>query len=188
VAVLGEDTLADSRILPKGALVVYREWYGASGPNKGLGMKNEDIGAGLKDRTRNETIQLKRADPSIFKSEGGPSIAEQIKFGFAPADNSRIAGWSQIRSRLIGEDDKPMLYIFDTCTALIRTLPALQHDTIKPEDLDSDGEDHAADALRYALMARPYSRPAPVNKPIKGLNEISIDDLWKREKRRGRSL
>jgi hypothetical protein len=35
-------------------------------------------------------------------------------------------------------------------------LPALQHDINRPEDIDTEGEDHAADALRYACMSRPY--------------------------------
>ena len=35
------------------------------------------------------------------------------------------------------------------CPNLVRTLPVLVHDEHKPEDLDTDGEDHAADALRY---------------------------------------
>jgi len=61
-----------------------------------------------------------------------------------------------VRSRLLGTDGKPGLYIFSTCTNLIRTLPALQHDTHKPEDLDSDGEDHCADSLRYGCTSRPW--------------------------------
>jgi hypothetical protein len=32
----------------------------------------------------------------------------------------------------------------------------MQHDENRPEDLDSDLEDHAADQTRYACMARPY--------------------------------
>ncbi|RZI71317.1 MAG: hypothetical protein EOP13_18395 [Pseudomonas sp.] len=59
-------------------------------------------------------------------------------------------------------DGKPALYIFETCTNLNRTLPALQHDTHRPEDLDSDGEDHCADALRYGCMSRPWAAVAPV--------------------------
>ena len=40
-------------------------------------------------------------------------------------------------------------------TGIIRTLPSLMSDANKPEDVDTDGEDHAADALRYFVMARP---------------------------------
>ena len=45
----------------------------------------------------------------------------------------------------------PRLQVFSTCTNLIRTLPALPYDTIRVEDVDTDAEDHAYDALRYGL-------------------------------------
>ena len=49
-----------------------------------------------------------------------------------------------------------MLYCFNTCVDSIRTIPSLQHDPDRPEDLDTEGEDHAADEWRYACMARPW--------------------------------
>jgi hypothetical protein len=55
-----------------------------------------------------------------------------------------------------------MIVTFDVCTDSIRTIPALQHDQDRPEDLDSDGEDHAADEWRYACMSRPWVRQARV--------------------------
>jgi hypothetical protein len=58
----------------------------------------------------------------------------------------------------VGSDGRPGIYFFDTCTHLIRTLPALQHDLARPEDVDSEGEDHAPDECRYACMSRPYLR------------------------------
>ena len=36
-----------------------------------------------------------------------------------------------------------MLFVFSTCKALIRTLPALQHDHSRAEDVDTEQEDHA---------------------------------------------
>ena len=66
-----------------------------------------------------------------------------------------MGGWDQLRARLKG-DERPMLYFFSTCTHTIRTLPALQHDDAKPEDVDTNGEDHAADETRYACMSRPW--------------------------------
>jgi hypothetical protein len=79
------------------------------------------------------------------------------------AQRGRMGGWDQLRSRLIGEDGRPMLYVSAACTHLIRTLPALQHDEAKPEDVDTEGEDHGPDALRYGCMSRPYVRD--VQKP-----------------------
>ena len=54
-----------------------------------------------------------------------------------------------------------MMYVFSNCKAFIRTIPLLQYDEHKPEDLDTDGEDHCADEARYFLMSRPIKpRPA----------------------------
>ncbi len=55
-----------------------------------------------------------------------------------------------------------MLYVFDTCRDFIRTVPVLQHDPMRPEDLDTAGEDHIADETRYACLSRPLipTRPA----------------------------
>jgi hypothetical protein len=84
---------------------------------------------------------------------------------FRPADNKRVAGrgamggWDQVRARLDGDaDGRPMILMFSTSRDLIRTLPALQHDDARPEDVDSDMEDHAPDSCRYACMSRPFVR------------------------------
>ena len=88
---------------------------------------------------------------------------------FRRGDNSRTAGWDQLRQRMIGDDNVPMLYFFETCTDLIRTLPILVHDNNRVEDIDTRQEDHAADETRYACMARPYQRRI----------EKEDDDIWR---------
>jgi hypothetical protein len=49
-----------------------------------------------------------------------------------------------------------MIFFFDHCRDITRTLPMMVHDTSNPEDLDTDLEDHAVDEVRYACMSRPY--------------------------------
>ncbi len=195
-AVVSEDYILNSQVLPTGALVRYREWYGVkkddSGqtvPNTGLKLTAKKVGNGIKDRTI-EKIDYSVADPAIFTEDGGPSIAERMGVPFIPADNKRVArhghigGWDQMRDRIGGEDDKPMIYCFDTCTDSIRTIPALQHDTHRPEDIDTNMEDHAADEWRYACMSRPWVKASPVaNKPksdrwAKAFNRQSTES-WK---------
>jgi hypothetical protein len=62
----------------------------------------------------------------------------------------------QIHYRLAFDDNGfPQLYVFSKCKAFIRTIPLLQYDEHKPEDLDTDGEDHVADEVRYFCMSRP---------------------------------
>ena len=56
------------------------------------------------------------------------------------------------------------MYIFKNCRAFIRTIPLLQYDEHKPEDLDTDGEDHVADEVRYFCMSRPI-KPRMSKKP-----------------------
>lgn len=155
--------------LPDGALMKYREWYGASGPNEGLKMTADQVADGILLREEGEVIQYGRADPSIFIRDGGPSIAEMMhirRVHWSKADNKRRAGWDQLRGRLVGQEDEeggwtPMLYFLDSCVDTIRTLPTLQHDEGDTEDLDTDGEDHAADETRYAVMSRPWVRDYP---------------------------
>lgn len=177
-----------ARILPRGALVRYREWYGSTDPaagGKGLKLTAEQVADGIIEREKGESLAYGVLDPSTFKVDGGPSIGERINrkliatklAAFREADNTRVntreskdkrgpmSGWDQMRSRIIGLlDDKgrptgvPMVYCFLTCTASIRTIPVLQHDPSRAEDLDTESEDHAADDWRYACSSRPWRR------------------------------
>lgn len=156
----------------RGALVRYREWYGASAPNVGLKLSAEQVANGIRSRCADgERIASWVCDPAMMQRDGGPSIAERMSSAgiyWVGADNKRLPGWDQVRQRLAGDGDGlPMLVVFDTCRDLIRTLPGLCHDTRRPEDLDSDAEDHAADELRYACMSRPFVTNAPPPKPPK---------------------
>lgn len=143
--------------LPFGAIFRYREWYGASGPNKGLHMTADAVSKGIIEMEAGERIRYAVADPAIFIRNGGPSIAESMAAcHWRRADNKRLPGWEQVRQRLAGENDIPMMYFADNCEDTLRTLPVLQHDEDNEEDLDTDGEDHAADEIRYGCMSRPW--------------------------------
>jgi hypothetical protein len=94
-----------------------------------------------------------------------------------------MGGWDQLRSRLVGDGERPGIYFFSTCRDTIRTLPALQHDLAKAEDVDTESEDHAPDEIRYACMSRPYVKQV-ITKPeqkilsVGPLNQVSLEDLW----------
>ena len=63
---------------------------------------------------------------------------------------------------------------------LIRTLPALQHDKDKPEDLDTEGEDHLGDALRYGCMSRPWTQSKPKDKTKKvDTRQPTLNELYR---------
>lgn len=194
-AIAGEDWRhPDGTLVPRGSLIRYREYYGCDdpvkNPNTGLKLPAEDVAAKILHLERGETIGYGVLDPAAFSSDGGPSIAERLYSGsgnklmFRRADNARVAskgamgGWDQMRARMLGEDGRPLIYCFSNCTNSIRTIPMLQHDENKIEDVNSDMEDHAADEWRYACMSRPYVRPKP-KEPAKPrfLHEISFDEL-----------
>lgn len=106
------------------------------------------------------------ADTGIWDAETGISVAETAaKYGlyFQKSDKkSRVNGWMQCHYRLMfDENGYPMFYVFDTCKEFIRTIPLLQYDEHKTEDLDSEGEDHIADEWRYMCMARPVTPKLP---------------------------
>ena len=72
-----------------------------------------------------------------------------------------MAGLMQVHHRLAFDDGGvPMLYVFSTCKHFIRTLPALVYDETDVEDVDTGGEDHIYDELRYVCMENPIA-PRP---------------------------
>ena len=82
------------------------------------------------------------------------------------ADTDRVNGWARMLA-LLGDAERtppiaPRLQIAERCTGLIETLPLLQHDPHRPEDVlkwdtdeDGVGGDDYADAARYGVMAAP---------------------------------
>jgi hypothetical protein len=170
-AVVQDTFLHDDRLIPRGALIRYREYYGMEKgkPNVGLKLPAEEVAREIVAKETNgkrEHIDYGILDPAAFAVISGPSIGETLIKGgaiFRRADNTRtsrdkrMGGFDQIRARLKGnEDGDPMLFIFSTGVHLIRTLPIMQHDVNNMEDMDTQGEDHAVDELRYACLSRPF--------------------------------
>lgn len=175
--------------LPRGALVRYREWYGSSGkPNEGLKLTAEQVAHGIAQRSpTTERYAYSVADPAVFAADGGPSIAERMALAgvnFVPADNRRVGrggamgGWDQMRARIRGDDDGPQLFVFSTCRDFIRTVPSLQHDPVRAEDLDTAAEDHVADEARYACMSRPWIPVRGSEPPRKRYSKNRQESAW----------
>lgn len=147
-------------------------------------MTADMVAKGILELERSERVRYAVADPAIFIRNGGPSIAEgMFKCKWRRADNKRLPGWEQVRQRLQGQDGVPMMFIADSCEDTWRTLPVLQHDEDDEEDLDTDGEDHVADEIRYACMSRPWQpkiiTPDTALKMPLLPNQMSIDQIIK---------
>ena len=158
--------------------VAYRilELYGWNGtPNEGKKWPPDMVFSKIREvETEHRWLAGKNitgiADPAIWDGETGESIAQTAarhQVYFSPGDNKRLPGWMQVHYRLqFDENGYPMMYVFKNCQAFIRTVPLLQYDKTKPEDLDTEGEDHVADEVRYFCMSRPIKpRVTPAQKP-----------------------
>ena len=156
--------------------VAYRilELYGCTKtPNEGVKWTPEKVFSEI-HRIETEHPWLKGkdiigvADPAIWDGETGESIADvaaKHRVWFNKGDNKRIPGWMQVHYRLaFDENGFPMMYIFSNCKAFIRTMPLLQYDEHRVEDLDTSQEDHVADEVRYFCMSRPI-KPRMAAKP-----------------------
>lgn len=175
--------------------VVYRilELYGCTDtPNEGVKWTPERVFAEIhRIETEHRWLRGKTiqgvADPAIWDAETGESIADvatRYRVYFDKGDHARLPGWMQVHYRLyFDENGYPMMYAFKNCKAFIRTMPLLQYDEHRVEDLDTDGEDHVADEVRYFLMTRPIKpRKAPLPEakqadPLKMFLDIDPADI-----------
>jgi hypothetical protein len=164
---------------PRGSHILINEWYtcktnpedGGALYNTGQRLLPEDVGVGIAQRIRpygNGRVRSASADANIFSKQQGPqSVYDQMRAGmlregwnvpFTPAVSDRPAGLQMVR-QLLSEARKdraeaPGLWISETCTAWLATVPILEHDK-DGDDVNSEGADHAWDATRYALWSKP---------------------------------
>jgi len=132
---------------------VYRELYAA-------GLTDREQARRIRELSAGESIRWTLADPSMWttKTHENATFSTADEYGaegvwLSPADNDRLTGVRRVHQALaMRPDGKPGLLVFRTCVNLIRTLPALPYDAARVEDVDTDAEDHAYDALRYGLM------------------------------------
>ena len=112
------------------------------------------------------------ADPAIFGDKqhhrfsiagetGGEYLQSRLMIPVIAGDNRRVIGWNRMRVFLESET----IAWHPRCKNCIRTIPTLVHDDIRPEDVDSDGDDHCGDAARYFCMARPVPKAKTITEP-----------------------
>lgn len=139
-----------------GRLYVYREYCQP-------GLTLSEAAGIVADLSRGERVEYIAASPDLWNrrqdsGKSGVMIMSAVP-GLPPlikADNRRIIGWRALREMLIpAEDGKPRLIIFQSCTNLISSLPALCHDRLHPEDAASCPHDitHSPEALRYGILS-----------------------------------
>ena len=104
-----------------------------------------------------EKIYATLAPPDMWgrSQESGRSKADLFYEGgltLTASSNNREAGWLSLKELMkLDANGEARLQIFDTCPELIRCLPELQRDHIRPTDCATEPHEitHAPDALRY---------------------------------------
>lgn len=98
---------------------------------------------------------------------------------------SRLNGWNLMRGYLrIQRDElgnpKTRWQVFRDCVNLIRTMPLQIFDENNIEDLDSDGEDDAQDAMRYGFRAvnEPWDKKPEAQKPKQANKTLTNEELF----------
>lgn len=166
------DSQNKERWFPRGAFIIYNEWYGCDekDPSKGIRMRNEDIRDGIIARSEFGHVKVPTlTDKLPFQDRGGESVPDVFAnkgqgIILTLGDCSRVVGWNQLRSRMIGVDYNtpdgvvklPMIYWCQNCKYAIDYMPMLaRHKSeTKREDAEEHGEaTHAPDTDRIICMA-----------------------------------
>ncbi len=181
----------------EGRVIRYREMYGAE-RDEITGKPKNDVGVKLaasnlaKEAWKisvAEGCNTMVADPSIWtnikKHESDKSIAEIFAaagWNMVKGKNDRVSGLARMHDYMkgIASDGRPLLLVFDTCHAFIRTIPVLVVDEKNPEDLDTKGEDHVYDETRYFLMSV-YATIKHIIHPPLGIIDYDIDERRNKE-------
>lgn len=157
---------------PKGSLIRFHEWYGClpGKANTGLKMPSTKIAKGILEIEENlrhgywiqGEINPGPADNSIntVNDEEQGSIASLmakagVKWTLSDkSPGSRVNGLEYVREFLTNAraGEGPGLFFMDHCRHSLRLLPTMPRDPKKPDDVDSDAEDHIYDELRYRIL------------------------------------
>jgi hypothetical protein len=153
------------RYLPRGCLVIYREWYGCKAEHPeseadkqvtNLAPKNwtnADMARGIIERTEQRfDSQPTFTDKFPFNNLGGRTIAKEFKdagIELTLGDTDRKNGWAQMGSKITGEkliagseERWPTLVVFESCKYCQDYIPMIERnpDEGKMWDAQEDGE------------------------------------------------
>lgn len=167
---------------PEGKTYIWRELYGVAVSEEGktlpdVGVKQtpEVVAQRILDREAHDErlgidVSLRLTGPDLFAKGGGQygvqnTHAQTFRrhgINFRPwwaGKGSRSAGAMLVKQML--ENDE--LAVFSSCEHWLRTVPTLEPDPDNPDDVDTEGEDHAFDATKAGLMRRTSSPDALAN-------------------------
>lgn len=141
-------------ISPEGELYIYRECQISDAP------VHEAAREIIRLTPPEEKIYLTLAPPDIWgrSQESGQRKSDLFReagLTLTRSSNDREAGWLAIKELLaLRKDGTPRIHIFSNCDLLIRNLPSLMRDTLRPTDCVTEPHEitHLPDALRYLVV------------------------------------
>ena len=145
-------------ISPDGVSYVYREFCKSN-------LTISEAAKGICERTPpGENIYATLAPPDLWSrsqetGKSKASIFAEHGVSFTKTSNDRECGWLAVKELLRDGDRGVGIKIFDYCTEIIKCLPALMVDRLRPTDCATEPHDitHAPDALRgFAIF---HTRP-----------------------------
>jgi hypothetical protein len=162
-------------ISPERVAYVYREYCES-------GLTISEAARAICARTPgDEDIYATLAPPDLFsrsqetgKTKAGIFLEHGV--AFTRTSNDRECGWLAVKELLRPRDGEVGLRIFSSCTEIIKCLPALQIDKLRPTDCANEPHEitHAPDALRgFAIF---HTSPAEVSLPKR--RTLWTEDMW----------
>lgn len=153
-----------------GNIYAYREFYQNEWIIEELVKGRRGVGSGLIDLSKGEKLEGIWVDPSTKADRGKESdfttYMEYIPrdWSLLPANNEVAIGIDRIKQFLKPDNrGNPRLFIFDSCSNLIEQMAQYRYEELTPgqemaknmKESPVKKDDHAVDALRYAIMSRP---------------------------------
>lgn len=150
-------------VVPRDTIVVVDEVATCAGDdlNTGLGWVPAQLAEEIHLRCTRWNIRPRGCldDARGLQGETLIEVFRAMGIYFEKFAKGRLAGWAAVKGRMAAvrddDPDQPWLLINSRARYLAETLPLLQRDKIRPEDLDTRGPDHGADALAGAVTHRP---------------------------------
>ncbi len=133
-------------------------------------------------RNGEDAVYATLAPPDLWNRSQETGKSKALLFSehgvrFTKTANDRETGWLAVKELLkLKEDGTPRLRIFRQCSELIRCLPMLQIDPVRPSDTLNEPHaiTHAPDALRGFAIT--YTHPATVAQKQKTASWS--EDMW----------
>lgn len=126
-------------------------------PNQGLGWPPGKLAEAIREMCGRYNMRAEGVgDDAMGLEDTLLNVLQEHDVYLQRPKKSRIAGWAAMRQLLHNaanpSEGRPGMWISARCKYFWQTVPFVERDPSRPEDVLTTGPDHAADAARYAVM------------------------------------